>query len=147
MATHSSIPAWRIPQMEENLLPGELYGQRSLAGYSPWGRKESNVTERLSTHMLKIIANTSQRYKQRLTVINSFIEYRPVILLLLLSHSVISDSLRPHGLNLPGSSVHGTLQARIQEWVAISFSRGIFLTQGLNPHLLWLLHCRRILYH
>ena len=26
--------------------------------------------------------------------------------------------------NLPGSSVHGTLQARILEWVAISFSRG-----------------------
>ena len=24
--------------------------------------------------------------------------------------------------NLPGSSVHGILQARIQEWVAISFS-------------------------
>ena len=26
--------------------------------------------------------------------------------------------------NLPGSSVHGILQARILEWVAISFSRG-----------------------
>ena len=26
--------------------------------------------------------------------------------------------------NLPGSSIHGTSQARIQEWVAISFSRG-----------------------
>ena len=24
--------------------------------------------------------------------------------------------------------------------------QGIFLTQGLNPHLLWLLHCRQILY-
>ena len=24
----------------------------------------------------------------------------------------------------PGSSVHGTLQARIQEWIAIPFSRG-----------------------
>ena len=33
----------------------------------------------------------------------------------------------------PGSSVHGILQARTLEWVAISFSRGIFLTQGLNP--------------
>ena len=31
---------------------------------------------------------------------------------------------------LPGSSVHGILQARILEWVAIPFSRGIFLTQG-----------------
>ena len=25
------------------------YGQRSLAGYSPWGRKESDTTEQLST--------------------------------------------------------------------------------------------------
>ena len=34
MATHSNILAWRIP------------GQRSLAGYSPWDRKQSNTTER-----------------------------------------------------------------------------------------------------
>ena len=31
------------------LLPGESHGQRSLAGYSPWGCKESDVTERLSS--------------------------------------------------------------------------------------------------
>ena len=37
---------------------------------------------------------------------------------------------------LPGSSVHGILQARILEWVAISFSRGIFPTQGSDPCLL-----------
>ena len=30
-------------------LPGESHGQRSLAGHSPWGRKESDMTERLST--------------------------------------------------------------------------------------------------
>ena len=29
--------------------PGEFHGQRSLAGYSPWGRKESDTTEQLST--------------------------------------------------------------------------------------------------
>ena len=41
------------------------------------------------------------------------------------SHSVVSDSLQPHGLcSLPGSSVHGISQARILEWVAIPFSRG-----------------------
>ena len=40
------------------------------------------------------------------------------------SHSVMSDSLWPHGLySLLGSSVHGILQARILEWVAIPFSR------------------------
>ena len=37
--------------------------------------------------------------------------------------SVMSDSLWPHGCSLPGSSVHGILQARIMEWVAIPFSR------------------------
>ena len=36
----------------------------------------------------------------------------------------------------PGSSVHGISQARILEWVAISFSRGIFPTQGSNLCLL-----------
>ena len=29
-------------------LPGESHGQRSLAGCSPWGRKESDTTERLT---------------------------------------------------------------------------------------------------
>ena len=32
--------------------------------------------------------------------------------------------LCPTPCSLPGSSVHGILQARILEWVAISFSRG-----------------------
>ena len=27
-------------------LPGEFHGQRSLAGYSPWSRKEQDMTER-----------------------------------------------------------------------------------------------------
>ena len=26
-------------------LPGESHGQRSLAGYNPWGRKESDTAE------------------------------------------------------------------------------------------------------
>ena len=49
----------------------------------------------------------------------------------------------PMDYGLPGSSVHGIPQARILEWVAIHFSRGIFLTQGLNSGLP---HCRWILY-
>ena len=40
-------------------------------------------------------------------------------------------------------TVHGILQARILEWVAFPFSRGIFPTQGSNPGLP---HCRRILH-
>ena len=53
------------------------------------------------------------------------------------SHSVVSDSLRPHGLyspwNSPGQNTgFGSLSLQ-----------GIFPTQGLNKDLL---HCRRILY-
>ena len=40
-----------------------------------------------------------------------------------LSRSVMSDSVTPKGCP-PGFSVQGILQARILEWVAISFSRG-----------------------
>ena len=29
-------------------LPGESHGQRSQAGYSPWGYKKSDTTERLN---------------------------------------------------------------------------------------------------
>ena len=46
----------------------------------------------------------------------------------------------PLDCSLPGFSVHGILQARILEWVTISFPRGIFLTQGSNQCLLNLLH-------
>ena len=41
--------------------------------------------------------------------------------------------------SLPGSSVHGILQARIPEWVTVPSSR-IFPIQGLNQLLLGLLH-------
>ena len=33
-------------------LPGKFYGQRSLVGYSPWGHRESDTTEQLSTCFL-----------------------------------------------------------------------------------------------
>ena len=39
------------------------------------------------------------------------------------SCQVVSDSCDPMDCSPPGSSVHGILQARILEWVAISFSR------------------------
>ena len=33
------------------LLPGKSHGRRSLVGYSPWGHKESDTTERLHVHV------------------------------------------------------------------------------------------------
>ena len=48
------IPWRRKWQPTPVFLPGESHGQRSLAGYSPRGRKESDTTEQLHTHTLKL---------------------------------------------------------------------------------------------
>ena len=49
-----------------------------------------------------------------------------------------------HRLQPTGFSIHGIFQARVPEWVAISFPNpGIFPTQGSNQGLP---HCRRMLY-
>ena len=48
MWVHSLIGkiTWRRAwQLTPVFLPGESYGQRNLANYSPWGRKESDTTE------------------------------------------------------------------------------------------------------
>ena len=42
MVTHSSVLAWKIPRTEE-----------SVHGYSPWGCKELDMTEPLSTLFLR----------------------------------------------------------------------------------------------
>ena len=47
------IPSRREWQPTPVFLLGEFHGQRSLEGYSPWGHKESDTTERL-TFSLKI---------------------------------------------------------------------------------------------
>ena len=49
MATHSSILAWKIPWTE------------SLMGYSPWGNKESERTERLTLSLFKQQPTTTKQ--------------------------------------------------------------------------------------
>ena len=95
MATHSSTLAWEIPRMEEPgrrlptmrptfnpwvgkipwrrkwqptpvLLPGKSHRWRSLVGYSPWGRKESDTTE--WPHFFKFLLITSLSLLSKLLV-------------------------------------------------------------------------------
>ena len=46
------IPWRRKWQPTPVFLPGESHERRSLVGYSPWGCKESDMTERLHFHFL-----------------------------------------------------------------------------------------------
>ena len=56
----------------------------------------------------------------------------------------------PMDCSLPGSSIHGIFQARILEWVAISFSRRSFQPRDwtqVSHCRPGSLHCRQTLYH
>ena len=55
------------------------------------------------------------------------------------SHSVVSDSLQPHGLHSPWNSLGQNTRVG-----SLSLLQGIFPTRGANPGLP---HCRRVLYH
>ena len=58
--------------------------------------------------------------------------------------SILSDSVTSKDCSLPGSSLHGILQAKMNTGVGChSLLQGICLTQELNPDLL---PCRQILY-
>ena len=50
MATHPST------------LAGESHGQRSLVGYSPWSRKEWDMTEPLITHTHSVVEGALQSH-------------------------------------------------------------------------------------
>ena len=56
------IPWRREWQPTPVFLPGESHGQRSLVGYSPWGRKESDTTERLTLLLLSTLQRTKSFY-------------------------------------------------------------------------------------
>ena len=59
------IPWRRKWQSTPALLPGKSHGRRSLTGYSPWGHKESDMTERLHFHF----HSSSQMKKPSLEII------------------------------------------------------------------------------
>ena len=46
------------------LLPGKCHGQKSLAGYSPWGCKETGRTEQL-THTHKLVQYSCIQHRQK----------------------------------------------------------------------------------
>ena len=130
MATHSSVLAWRIPGTQE---PGGL----PSVGLHRVGHDWSNLAAANHSELLQMGWMEKPCSK-------SFIEKRKrrnfSVQLLPDSHfhcspcerwkveSEISQSCptfcNPMDCSLPGFSIHGIFQARVLEWVAISFSKG-----------------------
>ena len=62
-------PFWRREsQPTPVFLPGESHGKKSLVVYSPWSCKESDMTERLSTHKEILIDMKVHKNKNDLVV-------------------------------------------------------------------------------
>ena len=154
MATHSSVLAWRIPEMGE---PGGLPSMRSHRVGHNWSDLAAATLTGMLTYlnasctMLFSLKNSSWPYTMNMSSCSSphhpsqsashfppFHHFPPLPQSESEICSVESNSLQPHGLyslwNSPGQNTGvGSL----------SLLQGIFPTQGSNPRLT---HCRRILY-
>ena len=104
MATHSSVLAWRIPWTG------------SLVGYSPQGCKEQDTTE--------VTQHTCMFFLAKFCSCKTTLSAKPkVCTCCYLVTKLCSTFYHSTDCTLSGSSVHGISQARILEWVAISYSR------------------------
>ena len=125
------------------LWPGKSHGRRSLIGCSPWGLEESDTTERLCFHFsLSCIGEGNGNPLQCSCLENprdggawwaaiygvaqswTWLKWlsSSSSSICWLSHTCACCEPMDH--SLPGSSVHGILQARILELVALPSSRG-----------------------
>ena len=64
-------------------LLGEFHGHRILAGYSPWGREESDMTEQITLSLSKTISHSQLCYRKTSPLSNY--EYLEVNTLTILS--------------------------------------------------------------
>ena len=115
MAPHSSTLAWKIPWLEE---PGRLQSMGSMRVGHDWVTSLSLFT---FTHWRRqwqptpvLLTGGSQGRGSWWAAVCGVTQSRTRL-------KRLSSSSRR---SLPGSSVHGFLQARILEWVAFPFSRG-----------------------
>ena len=94
--------------------------QRSLADYSPWGHRDKHdCVTNIHTHGESEARKDKGRKKLKLLTMKRLVVWW-------FSHQVVSNSLQPcrRAVACQAPLSMEILQARILEWVAISFSRG-----------------------
>ena len=142
--------------------PGDGEEQGSLACCSPWHHKELNTTERLNNnnkHSKEYIMVSSWFFTLKYILVIWFYQYREMVLIHFYGYTVFywehvcsgaQSCLTLCNLmncSLPGFFVRGIFQARILEWVAISFSRGFSWHRDQTRISCVLCIDRQILYH
>ena len=137
MAPHCSVLAWRFPEMGE---PGGLqsmglhrvghaWSNLAAAAAAKWFVLLPNqgvITVTLFYHYFSYSFNDLKKWLSTVSAtsesLGGMVKWSEVAQW----HPTFCD---PVDCSPPGSSIHGILQARILEWVAISFSRGSSLSR------------------
>ena len=139
--------------------PGVGDGQGGLVCCGSWGRKELDTTEWLnwtdSVFFFFLFSVWIEKRKGRECMKSEYLQHPKILLLftvchnwnLSVSYNIWKEKVlvaqfcptlcNPTDFSSPGSSVHGIVQARLLEWVAITFSRGS--SQPRNPTIYGLL--------
>ena len=126
--TEDEMAGWhhRLDGREFEWTPGVDDGQGGLACCNSWGCKESDTTERLN--WTELIHKMRNILWMQLTLMNYYspgTDFKYISDVCMLSCVWLCETI---DRSPPGFPVHGVLQERIREWVAISSSRRIFLT-------------------
>ena len=127
---------WQLIQV---LLPEESHEQRSLAGYSPWGHKELDMTERLTHNMASHILLTSICSQHSRQTILLMCKFGHVALLLqtlqwLLSFSLLSKNQTPYRSYkvlwswAPGSFWNLTSYHSVPHWVPLKHTIALYVS-------------------
>ena len=124
MVAHCNILAWRIPWTKE---PGRRQSMGSQRVKHDW-KWLSTSTDAYFQYLAKLVKQLHILKKSKFPERSAHLSFVfQQFVKLVLSHWVATLSLTLCDLldcRPPDSSVHGISQARILEWVAISFSRG-----------------------
>ena len=131
------------------LLPGKSQGTRSLVGCSPWGRKESDTTERLDFHFSLSCIGEGNGNPLHCSCLENPRDWGAwwaavygvsqswTLLNRLSSSSKVKvksfSRVRLFATSWTDCTIHGILQARILEWVTFPFSKGS--SQPRDPEL------------
>ena len=120
MATHSSILAWRISQTEE---PGRLQPMGLQRVGHDWATNAFILFSTLDMYWVCPLCGVGC-YKPVSSCLLGLCLSRSSVLCVCSATQSYLTTGDPMDCSRPGSSVHGILQARILEWVAMPASRG-----------------------
>ena len=119
-------------------LPGKSHGQRSLVGYSPWGHKESDTTERLHFHLPPVIPHEYSRFSQH-RMHHMFFDLNDLFLFFPLLSGLYSTMMSFWAF----ASSHGWTDPRVSRWlINLVFDTWVFFIW----HLLKIFSRVRFLY-